>query len=280
MSEKKKRKGKKKKVDKKLFLIVICVVLVIVALILLFCKFLINQKDFYEMESRITNIENSKKDDKELYHTIGWVKVQNTHLDLPVLSGIDDNINFPVEKEKYVWTMSNDDKFHNVINIMGHNIFNLSSTPKKYSDKFQRFEELMSFVYYDTAKDSKYIQLTIDGKGYLYKIYSVAFINAVDVDMLPKEDYTKEELKDYINLLKENTIYDYDVDVNVNDKFISLITCTRFFGNDQFIDFMVTGRLVRENEKINDFNVSKSKKYDEVEKILKGDGDDEEDDSM
>lgn len=280
MRGKSKKLRKKKLLQKNILLIVLLVVLIICLFLLMLFQMFVHFKDYYSIESRVSNISMMSNQNKENYRTVGWVRVQGTNLDLPVLSGIDDNTHFPVEMERYVWNVNNDGKFYNKMNIMGHNIFNLSSQPKLTSDDFKRFEELMSFVYYDFAKDNKYIQLTIDGKNYLYKIFAVDFINAVDVDMFPTGNYSKEDLQYQINLFQENNLYDYDVDVNADDQLISLITCTRFYGNDNYIDFVVSGRLVRENEKIDNYSVKKTHRYDEVEKILKGDDDNESESSM
>ena len=72
-------------------------------------------------------------------------------------------------------------------------------------------------------------------------------------------------------------IYDYDVEVDQNDSIISLITCTRFFGVDQNLEFYVSGRLLRGGETTSDYKVEKAKNYKDVEKVLEGDGEDEED---
>lgn len=275
-----KKKAKNSNGKNIIILSIVMVSLVFVFVVVL--SVLVSFKKYYKIESRVSNVALANDNQKDSrYRTSGWLKVQGTNLDLPVLTGINDNTNFPVEMKKYVWSINGDGKFHNKIDIMGHNIFNLSSSPKLYSDDFYRFEELMGFVYYDFAKENKYIQLTIDGKDYLYKIFSVNFLDAVDVDSFPSGDYEKSDLKYQIDLFKKLSLYDYDIEVNENDNLISLITCTRFFGNDRYIDFLVNGRLVREGESVNNYSVVKNKKnYAKVENILKGDDDNESEDSM
>ena len=61
------------------------------------------------------------------------------------------------------------------MNIFGHNIFNLGPSPKKSSNNFKRFEELMNFIYHDFAQENKYIQFTINGKDYVYKIFGFEY---------------------------------------------------------------------------------------------------------
>ena len=272
MSWKKKRISKKEKKQRQVILLVSLVALIILLFVIMLCEIFVTHKDFYEMESRVSNVALAQDSNNDNYQTAGWLKVQGTNLDLPVLTGIDNDIDFPVEMEKYVWNVGNKRGFQKKIDIMGHNIFNLSSSPKLTSDSFNRFEELMGFVYYDFAKDNKYFQITIDGKDYLYKIFSVDFIDAVDVDMFPSGDYTRDDIQYQLDLFKKNTIYDYDVDVNEDDSFASLITCTRFFGTEEYID--------RSNEKIKDYDIKKTKNYAKVEKVLKGDDDNDTDSSM
>ena len=222
------------------------------------------------MESRISQLENLEKPDTDDFEAIGWLKVQGTSLDMPIMRSEIDDYAFPVEYDNYVWTLNEKLPDNNLIILTGHNIFNLSSNPTLKSDLFTRFEELMSFVYYDFAKDNKYFQVTLNGEEYIYKIFAVDFISYVDFLKLPSENkHTDKEFKEYIQYLKENSLYDYDIDVNENDKVVSLITCTRFYGSQQRMEFYVTGRLVRKNERLNNYKVTKNKNYEEVEKIMK-----------
>lgn len=279
MSWKKKKKNNSKKF--KCLVFAITIILILVLLSLLFIKVKSFFKPYYEIDSRVDKVTEYSKDDTKDYKTIGWIKVQGTNIDFPVIRGYDNSYEYPVQYEKYAWSMGNDDIFHNKINIVGHNIYNLSNNPKIKSNAFNRFEALMAFVYYDFAKDNKYIQLTIDGKDYLYKIFSVDFVDAYQIDYLPKGENTKSSIDYQLKLFNDNNLYDYDVDVNNADKFISLITCTRFFGTDRYIDFVVNGRLVRENEKINDYKVSINKSnYKKIVNILKGDGNNDENKSI
>lgn len=230
-------------------------------------SFVKSRKIFY-VEDRNESIVEERKKDTEGYQTIGWVRVQGTNIDMPIITiGNNDP---PVDREHYSWTLNEDDQFYNVINILGHNVFNLSSTPYLHSDMFQRFEELMDFVYYDFAKENQYIQLTIDNQNYIYKIFSVRFLPSYHLYFFPTGNYSKTEKKRYLNLLKSGSIYDYHVDVDSNDSLLSLITCTRFYGADTKKDLIVTGRLVHKGELASQYKVSKNDNYQEIEKKLEG----------
>lgn len=270
---------KKKKNKYKIF---VCFVIFSILLfgfigLLLFKKYFKVEESIFEIESRSSNVVENKKKDNDEYETIGWLRVQGTNIDCPIITGKTELYKYPVELENYGWMTNKDRKNYNVMNIFGHNIFNLGPSPKKSSNNFKRFEELMNFIYHDFAQENKYIQFTINGKDYVYKIFSVSIIYASDVDMFPEGEYSKQEKKDYIKLLRDNSIYDYDVDVLEEDDLISVVTCTRFLGTDAYRDILVSGRLVRDDEKIyNNYSVDKNNNYKKIDKVLKGDDNNEE----
>lgn len=272
-------RGKKKEKINRHKIVFLLIMAIILVLILVVIYRILNGGDYYKIESRIKQVKKTRITEETDFESIGWLRIQGTDIDLPLLYSSDRQTNFPVQLEEYVWTKNTDKKFHNMIRILGHNIFNLSAHPKMKSDDFHRFEELMNFVYYDFAKDNKYIQLTIDGKDYLYKIFSAGFIDKFREKLMPTvNDYTKKQIKNQIDTLNEYSLYNYDIEVDENDKIIYLSTCTRFFGVSRDYSFYVAGRLVRDDEKIDNYDVTKKDDYKDIEKILEGDVEDEEDD--
>lgn len=272
------RRKKKKKNSKVFYITLVLFGLLLVILLILLSLNVIKGigKPYYAVNSRVDDIKKNRKTDADDYRTIGWIQVQGTNIDVPVLRGVEGKFRYPVEVESYSWTISDDDSFHNKVNIYGHNLFNLGSSPKKGLENFTRFEDLMNFVYYDFAKENKYIQYTLGDKEYVYKIFAVSFISPVDVDMFPTGEYSDEEMEYHLGLIKNTNIYDYDIDVNEDDDLISVATCTRFFSSTSHTNIVVSGKLIGDKERINDYSVEKNKNYKKVEKILKGDDDNEE----
>ena len=275
-NDKSKNKGKDKLINKRIICIVSIAILILLLLLLIVMLKNRSLGDYYSISSRVENVNITKVENNTDFSAIGWVRVQGTKIDMPIVWSPNSEDELPVELGSFAWSLNGDNHKHNYLRVMGHNIFNLSSHPKKSSKTFERFEELMSFVYYDFAKENKYIQLTIDDKDYLYKIYSVDFINRSASTFLPyalDKDLSKKEMKDFIKLTKDNSLYDYKVDVDENDSVLALSTCTRFFGIDDGYEFYVNGRLLREDEKADDYRVQvNNKNYKEIEDILKGDG--------
>ena len=236
----------------------------IITLVVVLATILIKSRPIYKIENRSKQIENNKKNDNENYKTKGWVRVQGTNIDYPLYRFNKEVLDMPVNKS-LLWDLSFDNKFHSVMHVYGHNIKNLSSKPLREDEGFTRLEELMSYVYYDFAEDNKYFQITIGNKDYLYKIFAVNFMDTEQFYGYSRSTFKKKnDKKDYIDTLLEESIYDYDIDVDVNDDIASVVTCTRFFG-PKSSNFLVTGRLMRNNEKADNYKVHRNKNY--VEKI-------------
>lgn len=266
-------KIKSKKQNQRIKIFALAIGLLICCCILLFLLLYQHfwSKEIYKVDSRVKNITEEKKKDKENYQTIGWLRVQGTNIDTPIIGYERDDIEIPVEKENYLWNEINKEKIYNKVNIMGHNILNLSANPQSGLDYFVRFDDLMSFVYTDFVEDNKYIQYTVDGQDYIYKIFAVYFDRQYNLNLYHEGDYSKKELKEFIKKVKEESIYDFSVDVNENDRVISLITCTRMFGAESREELIVVGRMVHDNEKLSNYTVKENNNYKKIEAVMKGD---------
>ncbi len=251
----------------KLILIIILLIAALLTLIFLLVKGVKNLIPIYRIEERAEKVKNYEVKNVDA-KAIAWLRVQGTNIDYPV---IDNNDRVGVERisQDFAWTQGIISPLPNKLFILGHNIKNVSSNPLITAKDHTRFEQLLSFVYYDFIKENKYIQYTIDGKDYLYKIFSVAFVEDSTLDY-KSTNYSKKKMKNYIEQSKKDSFYDFDIDVNDSDKIISLITCTRFFGATKKYDFKIDARMVRKNEKAANYSVEKNKNYSKIEKIMRG----------
>jgi len=206
------------------------------------------------------------------YKTAGWLYLPHTNIDYPIVYSNDDTLEYPVEVVKYGWIANNQKKSEDMLFINGHNVFNLSSNPIRESSDFKRFEELMNYVYYDFAKEHQYFQYTRNGKDEIYKIFGVFFVKAVDINYFYNEGKISNDLKqEFLDYAFNNSLFHYDVDVSAKDQILSLVTCTRFTDKQNGTDFIVVGRLLRDNEKMNDYKiVTNSEVYNKIKKIMKG----------
>ncbi len=275
--------GRNKKLSEKLkfynVLLLGALMILIITLTTVLCVQLFGIGIYYKVESREKNIEKSKQLDTDEYETIGWIRVQGTNIDYPLYGVIKEGYDYPVT-DSYLWSMNLDSDYHNVLITYGHNIMNLGPQPKLHNKTFTRMEQLMSFVYYDFAEDNEYIQLTMNNTDYLYKIFAANFMYVADLNEYPEGEFESEDKKNYVERLLKESIYDYDVDIKDSDNILSVVTCTRFFEDGNNYDFLVTGRLVRPGEKIKKYKVSRNKNYTKIDEKLKGDDQNEKDESV
>lgn len=263
----------KKKKKNKSRNIVIIVVLILFLLLLVVVGKLYTSIRGYKIESRIETLEKFKKDNPN-YDTVAWLKVEGTDIDYPVITEADA-IEYNDGDIQFLWQVGELNKLNRVNTILGHNIMNLSKTPLIRDKSHVRFEQLMSFTYLDFAKRYEYVQLTIDEKDYVFKIFGVSYIDKNEVSTYNNPDDGDEYVKQIIKKAKKYSIYDYNIDVNEKDTLISLITCTRMFGTYDKGNFRVDARLVREGEKTSHYKVEKNNIYKEVEEQMEGEIEDE-----
>ena len=265
--------GRKKVLSEKIkrynwFLLILLSILIIGMVAVLGMKLFYND-GYYRTVNRKSNIKKSQSLDSKDYETIGWIRVQGTNIDYPLYGVVQDTFEYPVT-ESYLWSLNMDKDYHNVMITYGHNIMNLGPKPALKDETFTRMEELMSYVYYDFAKKNKYLQLSMNDKDYLYKIFAVNFMYVADLNEYPEGDFSQEDRDGYVKRLLEESIYDYDIDIDSDDNILSVVTCTRFFDDGKNYDFIVSGRLVRPGEKIDNYKVSRNKNYTEIDEIMKG----------
>ncbi len=220
---------------------------------------------FYNPGSRVKNLKEFKSVDKE--KALGWLTIQGTNIDMPIVNYYTNDVSDPTYNIGWMFNSFSNQKSRMI--IYSHNMKNVSSHPL-IADKDQaRFEQLMSYVYTSFVKKNKYIQYTTGGKNHIYKIYAISFQKQSDFNS-NEGNLTKNEREDYIKNRQKQSYFNMDTDVNGNDKLLTLVTCTRFFGSFKNYSFVVDAREVRKNEKIKNYNISETKKYEKIKKILEG----------
>lgn len=244
---------------KRAYLLIILIILCLIGACFLFSS-------SYKVSDRTKKLKTFKSVDKK--NAIGWLRVQGTNIDMPILYYYDNDVEDPTYNVS--WSFENYKKQPEKIVIYSHNVKNVSSHPLINDPTHQRFEPLMGFVYKSFIDKNKYIQYTVNNKNYLYKIYGVSFQEKDSFDGY-QGNVSKKYKRNYIKQVKNNSYFDMNVDVDDNDKLLTLVTCTRFFGADESYSFVVDAREVRKNEKVKNYNVKEKKNYKKIKNILEGD---------
>lgn len=261
---------KVKNKNKKLLYVTIGTTMILVAMIGLLgwglARLVASVKPDYKIDSRVENVEAYAAEHADL-PVKGWIKIEGTDIDYPIVfDGQGINVHDP--SKDFLWMANDVNELTNMVFVLGHNIRNVSKHPLIKDPDHTEFEQLPSFMYLDFAKKNEYIQYTIDGQDYLYKIFSVSIVNDDKLNY-QTGNLTKEKLRQYITESLSDSYYKYDVDVNENDNILALTTCTRFFGVNSDYALKVDARMVRDNEKVKDYSVIAKSNYKEVEKMMK-----------
>ncbi len=250
--------------NKKKILIVVLIIVIILG-IMFFPK-----REIFVKDNGALKVEKDKKKDKNGVKTKGWLRIQGTNIDHPVIYYEDDNSKY-INRDKYLWDTNANEELYNHVAITGHNILNLSSKPRINDDSFNYAEDLMSFIYPEFIEKNKYMQYTINNREYIYKIYAVRLVKDNDSDLIYNANVSEDEIVAYADRAKNNSIYKTNVNIKPYDGLISVITCTRLFGSEHRSILVGEGRMVRAGEKLVNYSVKKTDNYNKLKKYMKGD---------
>lgn len=155
--------------------------------------------------------------------TVGWIYIGGTNINYPVVKSIDNNYylkhSFYKEKNNAGWIFMdyrNDDNFSDANTIIyGHgrvdktmfgtlkNLLNSSwlNNQNNYIVKYSSLKKLMLFQ--------------------IFSVYTIATTN----DYLYTNFVDDNKYQEFLDMLKNRSAYNFNTDVNFNDKIITLSTC-------------------------------------------------------
>ena len=149
---------------------------------------------------------------------VGWIKIDGTSINFPIVKGNDNShyLYYDIynDRSQNGWIFMdyrNNENFedYNTV-IFGHNI----KSGIMFSD--------LKKIYNQSVKSDIYIY-TKDGGVNIYKIYSCYLrepdSNAINVQI------NKEKYEAFVNEMKSRSIYNYNVDYNLDSKTLTLSTC-------------------------------------------------------
>lgn len=252
------------KVRKKVLLWLLIIVIFLVACLLFVYQNYIGVSDF-KIKDESSNIAKVKEEGENV---TGWLRVEGTNIDLPLLATYYTEDVFESDLQ-FAWTNSFPDEKSNHFTYVSHNIRNVSRNPIVGDDTMSYFEQLMSFIYPDFVKENQFIEFTDpSGKTSIYRIYAVALLRDNQSNSF-YDTFTKKEIEDYIKQSKEESMYNMDVDVDSDDMLLTLYTCTRFYGGGGTYSFRVDARELREGEKMKYSTVETNDNYKAIEERMK-----------
>lgn len=212
------------------------IITIILSIIIIICLTIIIDKNYKYYKSdktyqEIRLISNDLKDNilmdnklKEINSEYKfWINVANTEIDYPVVQGSDNEFylknNFNKENDIggsiFLDYNNNLEEDENLI-VYGHNMRNGSM--------FAAINKFKEKDYFDTGV----INIIKDGNNYSYEIFSV-FIEKSNEINLKNSFNNQEEFYEYINNVKEKSMYYKDINNSEISNIITLYTCSYEF---------------------------------------------------
>lgn len=155
--------------------------------------------------------------------TIGWVKVMNTYVDYPIVQSKDNSYylthNFLKEYNSAGWVYA--DYKNNFFDldkntlIYGHN--------RRNNSMFGSLDNILKKEWYENP-ENKYIFFATTNNYYIAEIFSVYKISAEGLS-IPLSFEGDNDFYDYIDTIKNRSIYNFDTPISAVDNIITLYTC-------------------------------------------------------
>lgn len=156
--------------------------------------------------------------------TIGWIKVNNTKINYPVVQSSDNDyyLNHAYDKTKniagwiYVDYRNNMDTINKNTIIYGH-------SGLKGNLMFTSLNKVLNKNWYSDI-NNRNISFSIKGREYVWKIFSIYTIKTTS-DYLYIDFESDEKYIEFINMIKNRSITNFNEEVTETDKILTLSTC-------------------------------------------------------
>lgn len=164
--------------------------------------------------------------------TVAWIQVNGTIISYPVVQHHDNNfyLNHDFRKRKtdigsiFADYRDNFDNFNDNNIIYGHNIVNgtmFGQLPRVLGKSWQ------------SNPNYHYIKLSTKKTNSIWKIFSVYEITPT-IDYLQSNFNSIDTYQQFINLIKNRSAYNFQTEVTITDKIITLSTCNNI-GNKRVV---------------------------------------------
>ena len=167
----------------------------------------------------------------------GWITIEGTNIDYPILQGEDNE--YYLYKDINKQTLSSGSIFLDYRNngfndkntiIYGHNMKNSTM-----------FSQLGYFKEEDFFKKNRYVEIILpQGETLRYEIFSVYTTNADD-NYIQTTFNSDEEYKEYLDSVCDKSLFSSDVNISTEDRIITLSTCSYEYEDARTV---VHGKLI------------------------------------
>lgn len=161
--------------------------------------------------------------------TVGWIKVEGTNINYPVVQKEDNDYylthSYNKSKNKAGWVFLD---YRNNLDTLDKNTI-IYAHGRVDTTMFGSLKNILKSSWYDN-KNNHIIKFATNNYTSLWQVFSVYTIKAESYYITTKFN-SNDEFKTFANTLKERSKVKFSANVNENDKFITLSTCKDSKGN-------------------------------------------------
>lgn len=156
--------------------------------------------------------------------TIGWLIINNTNINYPVVQTTNNDyyLDHAYDKTENIagWIYVD---YRNNLDLMDKNTIIYGHSGLKSNVMFSSLNNVLNENWY-TNENNLRIYFSIKGKQYIFNIFSIYVVD-VTSDYLDINFNTAEDYINFIKMIKGRSINDFNVEVTANDKILTLSTC-------------------------------------------------------
>ena len=172
-----------------------------------------------ETKENIIDLNKLKSKNK---NTIGWLKVKSTKIDYPFVQYKDNdyylNHSFDNKYSSAGWVFMD---YRNNNNFIDQNTI-IYAHARKDKTMFGTLKNTLTKKWYKN-KDNHIITINLENETLYYQVFSSYHIKTEDYYITTS--FNEKEFNRFINTIKKRSVYNYNVDVTIDDYILTLSTC-------------------------------------------------------
>lgn len=161
--------------------------------------------------------------------TVGWVQLSGTNINYPVVQTTDNSFylshSYNKESNNAGWVFmdyrNNKEEFDNNTIIYAHS--------RNDTTMFGSLKNVLTTAWLEN-RENHLVYLSTPYENTMWQVFSVYTIPSESYYITPKFE-TEEEYTTFLITLKNRSIYDFNTELNINDKVLTLSTCQDNYGN-------------------------------------------------
>ena len=155
--------------------------------------------------------------------TVGWLKINNTNINYPVVQHSDNeyylNNSYYKKRNSHGWIFLD---YRNNINPLDKNII-IYGHRNNYGVMFANLKKVLDKNWY-TNKSNQIITFNTIHKNMKWQIFSIYTLKNTN-DYLTMSFANDETFENFLKMIKKRSIYNFKVDVKASDNILTLSTC-------------------------------------------------------